>query len=60
MTDEQFTTAGFCTKLQVEEAGACYRSWVEKVLVKPDLAMRAVSEECHDSRAFVKAVPRIS
>jgi hypothetical protein len=38
----QLATAGFCTKLQLEEARDCYDSWVKTELIKQTLAMRAI------------------
>lgn len=38
----QLATAGFCTKLQLEEARDCYDSRVKTELIKQTLAMRAI------------------
>jgi len=39
----QLTTAGFCTKRQLDEARECYDSWAKTALVKQTLAMRAIT-----------------
>lgn len=39
---EQLSAAGFCTKVQIEEARASYDPWIKQVLVKQTLSMKAV------------------
>lgn len=39
---EQLSVAGFCTKIQIDEARTSYAPWVKQVLEKQTLAMKAV------------------